>query len=84
MAGEGCIMRSFSKYDEGGKVGHVARIAEKRNTYNCGSKNLKGRDHSEGLGVDEKIILEQILGENGCEVVDWMHLAQERTSGGLL
>jgi hypothetical protein len=24
------------------------------------------------------------LRETGCEVVDWMHLAQERTSGGPL
>jgi hypothetical protein len=27
------------------------------------SENLKGRDHSEDLGVDERIILEWILGE---------------------
>jgi len=26
------------------------------------SENLKGRDHSEDLGIDEKIILEWILG----------------------
>jgi hypothetical protein len=24
------------------------------------------------------------LGETGCEVVDWVHLDQDRTSGGLL
>jgi hypothetical protein len=30
--------------------------------------NLKGRDHLEELGVDEK----------KCEVIDWMHLAYER------
>jgi hypothetical protein len=26
-------------------------------------ENLKGRDHSEGLGADRKIILEYILGK---------------------
>jgi hypothetical protein len=29
------------------------------------SENLNGRDHSEDLGVDRKIILEWILGEEG-------------------
>jgi hypothetical protein len=37
-------------------------------------ENLKGREHSEDVGVDEKIILEWILGK----VVDWTHLAQVR------
>jgi hypothetical protein len=32
------------------------------------SENLKGRDHSEDLGVDEKIILEWILGKEGTKV----------------
>jgi hypothetical protein len=31
-------------------------------------ENLKGRDHSEDLGVDGKIILEWILGEQGEKV----------------
>jgi hypothetical protein len=44
------------------------------------SENLKGRDNSEGLGIDE-IILEWMLGKLS---VDWMHLAQDRTLGGLL
>jgi len=30
--------------------------------YNSWLENLKGRDHSEDLGEDEKIILEWILG----------------------
>jgi hypothetical protein len=37
-------------------------------------ENLKGRDHSEDLGIDGKIILEWILGKWG-EGVDWMHMA---------
>jgi hypothetical protein len=41
-------------------VGHVARMGEVRNAYKI--ENLKGRDYSEDLGVDCKIILEWILG----------------------
>jgi hypothetical protein len=37
-------------------------------------ENLKGRDYSEHLDVDGKIILEWI----GWEDVDWIHLAQDR------
>jgi hypothetical protein len=36
-------------------------------------ENLKGRDHSENLGINGKTILECMW-----EVVDWMHLAQDR------
>jgi hypothetical protein len=32
-------------------------------------KNLKERDHSEGVGVDERIILEGILGKCGGNVL---------------
>jgi hypothetical protein len=39
------------------------------------SENLKGRDHSEDLGVDGRIILKWIW---GWRDVDWMHLAQDR------
>jgi len=35
-------------------------------------ERLKGRDNSEDLGVDGRIISELILGKGG---VDWMHLA---------
>jgi hypothetical protein len=42
------------------------------------SENLKGRDHSEDLGVDGKIILEWILRELGWKGVDWIYLAQDR------
>jgi hypothetical protein len=40
---------------------HVARMGEVRNAYNILSEKLKGRDHTEDLGVDGKIILEWIL-----------------------
>jgi hypothetical protein len=35
------------------------------------SGNLKGRDHTEDLGVEGKIILQWIF-------VEWIHLAQSR------
>jgi hypothetical protein len=38
---------------------------------------LKGRNHSEELGVDGKIILEWILGK-WWNAVDWFHLAHNR------
>jgi hypothetical protein len=40
-----------------GWVGHVARMGEMRNTYKILVEILKGRDHSEDLGVDARIIL---------------------------
>jgi hypothetical protein len=41
-------------------------------------ENLKGRDHSEDLGVGEKILLQWILRAIEWEVVDWMYLVQYR------
>jgi hypothetical protein len=38
-------------------AGHVARVGEMRNAFKISSENLKGRDHSEDLGVDGRIIL---------------------------
>jgi len=40
-------------------------------------ESLKGRDYSEDLGVDGKIILEWIL-ENQWDDMDRIHLAQDR------
>jgi hypothetical protein len=42
--------------------GHVARTAEIRNTYKIFVGKLEGKDNSEDLGVDGKIILDLILG----------------------
>jgi hypothetical protein len=44
-------------------VEHVARMGEMRNAYNIFVENLKGRDHSEDIGVDGTMILEWILGK---------------------
>jgi hypothetical protein len=38
---------------------------------------LKGRNYFEDMGVNEKMILEWILGKQR-EGVDWIHLAQDR------
>jgi hypothetical protein len=45
--------------------------------------NLKGRDHSEDLGVDEKIILEWILGKRIGKVWTRFIWLRIETSGGL-
>jgi len=39
-------------------AGHVARMGAMRNIYNILVGKPEGRDHSEDLGIDEKIILE--------------------------
>jgi len=40
-------------------------------------ENLKGRDHFEDLGVDREDNIRMDLTEVGCEIVDWIHLAQD-------
>jgi hypothetical protein len=40
-------------------------------------KNLKGRDHSENLCINGKLILRWIL-EKQWEVLDWIHLTEDR------
>jgi hypothetical protein len=62
---------------EGRKEGRKKKKKKKK-------KNLKGRDHSEDLGVSGKIILKWILskyGEKVWTVYIWFRL---RASGGLL
>jgi hypothetical protein len=59
-------------------------MEQTRNAYNILLENLKGRDHSEELGVDGKIILGWISGKQiakmwtGCV---WLRI---RTSSGHL
>jgi hypothetical protein len=40
-------------------------------------KNLKGRDHSENPGIDEKDNIRMNLRETEWEGMNWMHLAEE-------
>jgi hypothetical protein len=49
------------KEDEMG--GHVVRMGEMRMHTKFWSENLKGRDYSEDLGVDGKMILEWTKGK---------------------
>jgi hypothetical protein len=46
------------------------------------SENLKGRDHSEDLGVDGKIILGRILDKYGWKVQTGCFWVMIGTSGG--
>jgi hypothetical protein len=41
------------------------------------SENMKGRDHSEDVGVDGRVILERIS-KIGWECINCIHLAQDR------
>jgi hypothetical protein len=41
------------------------------------SENLKGKDHSEELGIAGKIG-ERIFRETGWEGMDWIHIAHDR------
>jgi hypothetical protein len=49
-----------------------------------GLKSLKGRDFSEDVGVDERIILKWILGMSGGRVWIGFIWLMVRPSGGLL
>jgi hypothetical protein len=41
------------------------------------SRNLKGRDHLEDSGANERTILKRILGKE-CECVDFIHPTQDK------
>jgi hypothetical protein len=57
-------------------AGHEARMWQMRNPYKILFINLEGRDNSEDLGVNEKIILEWILGKRA-----WSCVLDESASG---
>jgi hypothetical protein len=40
-------------------------------------ESWEGRDHSENLGIDQRIILKMKLRETGLEGFDWAHPAQD-------
>jgi len=50
-------------------VEHVKHMGEMEMQTKLWSENLKGRDHLEDIGIDEKIILEWILGKWGGRCV---------------
>jgi hypothetical protein len=41
-------------------------------------ESLKGRDQSEDVGIDGRIILKWISWKLGFESVDWIHLSRDR------
>jgi hypothetical protein len=47
------------------------------------SENAKEREHSEDLGVDERLILEWFLGRE-WENTDWVHLTYDKDQGRAL
>jgi hypothetical protein len=56
--------------------GQVARMGKMKMHTVFWSENLKGRDHSEDLGVDERLIIIDVR-KIRLECVDWIHLAQD-------
>jgi hypothetical protein len=57
---------------------HVAHMGEIRNAYKILVGNLKGRDHSEDLGVEATIILEWMLMGIGWKVMVWIYVVQDK------
>jgi hypothetical protein len=49
-------------------VGNVACMEEMRNAHNFLSKSQRGADHSEDLGVEERIVLKWMLEKQGGKV----------------
>jgi hypothetical protein len=64
-------------------AGYVARIAEKRNAYIICGISQRERDHQEGQDACGWIILRWIM-ENRVGVIDWISLAEDRDSVGIL
>jgi hypothetical protein len=65
-------------------AGHVTRREGMRNANSCFVGKPEGKRPLEDLGVDEKIILEWVLGKQGGKVwarFIWLRIG---TSGGLL
>jgi len=59
-------------------------MGEIRNAFSIWSENLKGRDHSEDLCVDGRIILEWILEKYVGKVCTGLVWVRTETIGGLL
>jgi hypothetical protein len=67
-----------------GWAGNVARMLEWEICTKFCSENLKGRDHSEVLGVDVRIILAYVLEKEGGKLLTGFIWLRIGTSGGLL
>jgi hypothetical protein len=53
-------------------VEHRARTEEIKNAFSILVGKPKGRDHSEEVGIDGRIIFRWIVKERGWEVVTWV------------
>jgi hypothetical protein len=58
--------------------GECSAHEEVRNSTKFWLGSPKGRDYSEDLGVDGRIVLKWISGILGFGCVDWIHMAQHR------
>jgi len=65
-------------------VGHLARMGEMRNAYSILVGRLEGKRPLGRPRYRWENNVRIDLREIGWEVVDWIHLAQNRISGGLL
>jgi hypothetical protein len=65
-------------------AGHVARVERGETCTGFWWESLKEKDHLKDQGVDGRMGSKWTLGRflGGC--VEWIHLAQDRTVGGLL
>jgi len=59
-------------------AGHVARIGEMINTYNILDGKPEGKRPHGRPGRRWEDNIRKYLTAIGCEVVDWIHLAEER------
>jgi hypothetical protein len=58
-------------------AGYVACVQKMRNAFTVSSRNLKGGENLEDIGIGRRIILRWILKSAGCENVHCIHLAQD-------
>jgi hypothetical protein len=66
------------------RAGHVARMEQMRNAYKVFVGKTEGKNHSEDVGIDGRIILEWIFEKKGGKAWTECNWPRIGTSGGLL